>query len=82
MCISLHFILLLVSHLSVYSYRSYLAHSKTGKCGVAWSSWILLVATWQSAVYWGLHPILTPHITLMIVSNIHGVAFFKKMTGS
>ena len=71
-----------VSHLSVYSCRSYLAHSKIGKCGVTWSSWILLVATWQSAVYWGLHPILTPHVTLMIVSNIHGAAFFKKLTGS
>jgi hypothetical protein len=55
---------------------SYLAHSKILLCGVAWSSWILLVGMWQSAVYWGVPPHSNP--TLLIVSNIHEIAFFEE----
>jgi hypothetical protein len=63
-----------VALISLPSGGSYLAHSKTVLCGVAWSSWILLVGMWQSAVYWGVPPHSNP--TLLIVSNIHELAFF------
>jgi hypothetical protein len=65
-----------IAFISLSSCSSYLAHSKIGICGVAWSSWILLVGMWQSAVYWGIPPHSNP--TLLSVSNIHEVAFFEE----